>query len=167
MPTASPSSQETQSDHDLPDDLFQLWRIPLKNESDPSKAIPALRERIKELNCLYGISQLAERHSDSIDDLLQDLVNFLPYSWQYPEITCARIVFKDKIFKSKGEFISNFSLKKFCFHWFPVKVYYKFSLVIKKSISYIAGMNRNFFHIRVGTTLQFRNLVKDFQYDSI
>ncbi len=105
MPTAPLSSPETQSDQDLPglpEDLFQLWRIPLNNESDPSKAIPALRERIKELNCLYGISQLAERHSDSIDDLLQDLVNFLPHSWQYPEITCARIVFKEKTYKSKG-----------------------------------------------------------------
>lgn len=64
--------------------------------------IVALRERIKELNCLYGISQLAERHPDSIDDLLQDLVNFLPYSWQYPEITCARIVLKEKTYKSRG-----------------------------------------------------------------
>jgi len=105
MPKASHRSPETQSAQDvpgLPEDLFQLWRIPLNNESDPSKAIPALRERIKELNCLYGISQLAERHSDSIDDLLQDLVNFLPHSWQYPEITCARIVFKEKTHKSKG-----------------------------------------------------------------
>lgn len=105
MPAAPPSPPETQSAQDLPglpEDLFQLWRIPLHNESDPSKAIPALRERIKELNCLYGIAQLAERHSDSIDDLLQDLVNFLPHSWQYPEITCARIVFKEKTYKSKG-----------------------------------------------------------------
>ena len=105
MPTASFRSPETQSTQDLPElpeDLIQLWRIPLNNENDPSKAIPALRERIKELNCLYGISQLAERHSDSIDDLLQDLVNFLPHSWQYPEITCARIVFKEKTYKSKG-----------------------------------------------------------------
>jgi len=105
MPTASPRSIETQSAQDppeLPENLFQLWRIPLSNERDPSKAIPALRERIKELNCLYGISQLAERHSDSIDDLLQDLVNFLPHSWQYPEITFARIVFKEKSYKSSG-----------------------------------------------------------------
>jgi len=105
MPAASLRSPETQSAQELsglPQDLFHLWRIPLNNESDPSKAIIALRERIKELNCLYGVSQLAERHPDSIADLLQDLVNFLPHSWQYPEITCARIVFKEKIYKSKG-----------------------------------------------------------------
>jgi hypothetical protein len=105
MPAPSFRSPDTKSVKDspkLPEDCSQLWRIPLNNESDPSKLIIALRERIKELNCLYGISQLAERHSDSIDELLQDLVNFLPHSWQYPEITCARVVFKGKTYKSSG-----------------------------------------------------------------
>ena len=83
-------------------DLFRLWRIPLNNETDPSKLMTALRERIKELNCLYGIAQLAELHPDSIEDLLRDLVNFLPYSWQYPESACARIVFKGETYKSSG-----------------------------------------------------------------
>ena len=86
----------------LPKELFNLWRIPFNNEVEPSKLIVALRQRIKELNCLYGIAHLAERHSDSIEDLLRDLVNFLPFSWQYPEITCAKIIFKGKTYKSKG-----------------------------------------------------------------
>ena len=86
----------------VPEELFHLWRIPFNNESDPSKLIIALRERIKELNCLYGVAHLAERHSDSIDDLLKELVNFLPFSWQYPEIACARILFKGQTYKSKG-----------------------------------------------------------------
>jgi len=52
------------------------------------------------LNCLYGIAQLAERHFDSLNDLLEELVNFLPHSWQYPDMTCARIVFKEDTYKS-------------------------------------------------------------------
>ena len=83
-------------------DLFRLWRIPFNNETDPEKLMKALRERIKELNCLYGIAELAELHPDSIEDLLRDLVNVLPYSWQYPEIACARIVFKGETYKSRG-----------------------------------------------------------------
>jgi DNA-binding NarL/FixJ family response regulator len=83
-------------------DLALLWRIPFPDEIDPDQVEHALRERIKELNCLYGISQLAERNPNSLDNLLQDLVNFLPYSWQYPEITCARILFKGKTFTSKS-----------------------------------------------------------------
>ena len=84
------------------DDLTLLWRIQPGEETEPEKVGMALRERIKELNCLYGISQLADRYSDSMDDLLQNLVNFLPLSWQYPETTCVRIVFTEKIYKSKG-----------------------------------------------------------------
>jgi DNA-binding CsgD family transcriptional regulator len=83
-------------------ELALLWRIPFPTEIEPDEVEPALRERIKELNCLYGVSQLAERHLYSLDDLLQDLVGFLPYSWQYPDITCARIIFKGKTYMSDG-----------------------------------------------------------------
>lgn len=81
-------------------ELALLWRIPFSTETDPVKVDYALRERIKELNCLYGISQLAERHMYSIEDLLQELVDFLPYSWQYPEVTCARILYKGNTYTS-------------------------------------------------------------------
>jgi DNA-binding CsgD family transcriptional regulator len=88
----------------------RLWRIPFNNEIEPSKVETALRERIKELNCLYGIAQLAERHSDSIEALLRELVTFLPLSWQYPEVTCARIMFKGKTYKSKGFRVTKWRL---------------------------------------------------------
>ncbi|MDY7035566.1 MAG: hypothetical protein SV375_05305, partial [Thermodesulfobacteriota bacterium] len=96
MPTKKPLTSQTAKKNfrDTPKELFRLWQIPFNNDIEPSKLMVALRERIKELNCLYGIAQLAERHSDSIEELLRDLVHFLPFSWQYPEITCARIIFK-------------------------------------------------------------------------
>jgi DNA-binding CsgD family transcriptional regulator len=68
----------------------------------PGEAVMALRERIKELNCLYGISQLAERNQHSLDGFLQDLVRYLPYSWQYPDTACARITFREKTYTSSG-----------------------------------------------------------------
>ena len=83
-------------------DLALLWRIPFPTEIEPDKVEYALRERIKELNCLYGISQLAERNLYSLDSLLQELVIFLPHSWQYPEFTCARILFKGETYTSHG-----------------------------------------------------------------
>jgi len=88
-------------------DLALLWRIPFPSEIEPEKVEAALRERIKELNCLYGVSQLAERHMYSLDALLQELVNFLPYSWQYPAITCSRILFKGKTYTSDGFKVTN------------------------------------------------------------
>jgi DNA-binding CsgD family transcriptional regulator len=85
-----------------PSELVPLWRIPFNNEEEHSKTERALRERIKELNCLYGIAQLAEHHYDSLNNLLEELVNFLPHSWQYPEVACTRIIFKEDTYKSDG-----------------------------------------------------------------
>jgi DNA-binding CsgD family transcriptional regulator len=90
------------NDKDNSDILSFLWQIPHDNLDDPEKVGRALRERVKELNCLYGMTQLAEYHNDSFEDFLKNLVNFLPPSWQYPEVTCARIVFKGKTYKSNG-----------------------------------------------------------------
>jgi signal transduction histidine kinase len=59
-----------------------------------------LIERIKELNCLYGISRLVEKENTSLDDILQGVVDLIPPAWQYPEVTCARISLKDRVFKT-------------------------------------------------------------------
>lgn len=88
-------------------DLALLWRIPFLDEKATGELEIALRERIKELNCLYGISQLAERYLHSLNGLLQELVNFLPYSWQYPEVTCARILFEGKTYTSDRFELTN------------------------------------------------------------
>jgi len=52
----------------------------------------ALRERIKELTCLYGIAQIARQPDKSLGNILQGIVDLLPPAWQYPEITSARLV---------------------------------------------------------------------------
>lgn len=100
---------KSSSDHtDLSASLYPekelkfLLPVPQKSEIDPAKIEAALLERIKELNCMYGMAILAERYSDSIEDFLRNLVNILPPSWQYPETTCARILFDGKTYKSRG-----------------------------------------------------------------
>jgi hypothetical protein len=61
-----------------------------------------LRERIKELDCLYDISSLRYGINFSLDDVLQAVVDFIPPAIQYPEITCARIMFDRYEFKTKN-----------------------------------------------------------------
>ena len=61
-----------------------------------------LRERVKELNCLYGISKLVEKPNIQLNEICQGVVNQLPASWQYPEITCARITLDYQEYRSKG-----------------------------------------------------------------
>lgn len=52
----------------------------------------ALRERVKELTCLYSLAQLAERPGITLAEILQGIVELLPPSWQYPEVTAARVL---------------------------------------------------------------------------
>ncbi len=51
----------------------------------------ALRERIKELTCLYNISRLAQTPELSLEDFLQNVVEYLPPAMQYPDIASAAI----------------------------------------------------------------------------
>jgi len=59
-----------------------------------------LGERVKELNCLYGISRFVEERNSSIDEILQGVVDLIPPSWQYPEVTCACIKLKNQQFRT-------------------------------------------------------------------
>jgi len=53
----------------------------------------ALGERIKELNCLYSTTNLLQQHGASFKKILGGIVDLLPPAWQYPDITCGRIVY--------------------------------------------------------------------------
>lgn len=68
--------------------------------TDRKKGEEALQERVKELNCLYGISRLAGREDYSLDQILSGTVDLLPPAWLFPEIACARIILDDREFKT-------------------------------------------------------------------
>jgi diguanylate cyclase (GGDEF)-like protein/PAS domain S-box-containing protein len=70
----------------------------------------ALRERVKELRAFFYISELAARTDFSLGSLCQELVNILPQSWQYPEITCARIVIGEQEFHTENFAASEWML---------------------------------------------------------
>lgn len=59
-----------------------------------------LGERIKELNCLFGLSKLVEEPGIDLEGIFQGLVDMLPPAWQYPGETCARIVFSGREYKT-------------------------------------------------------------------
>ena len=61
-----------------------------------------LKERVKELNCLYGISERLERPNISLVEILKEIVDLVPPAWQYPEITCARVILNDCTFTTKN-----------------------------------------------------------------
>jgi len=76
--------------------LQELYAFKEKYFSD------TLRERVKELNCLYSISHLVEKSGISLPQILQETVELIPPAWQYPEITCARITLEDQEFGTEN-----------------------------------------------------------------
>jgi len=62
----------------------------------------ALRERVKELTCLYGIAQLVERPGISLEEIMQGIVKLLPPAWLYPEVAFARIILDEHPYTTVG-----------------------------------------------------------------
>ncbi len=64
--------------------------------------INELKERVKELNCLYSITNLVRDKKLSFDETIKKIVDFIPQAWQYPNITCARITIRGEDYKTKN-----------------------------------------------------------------
>jgi signal transduction histidine kinase len=66
------------------------------------RAQAVLRERVKELTCLYGIDQIRERRDVSLAESLQGIASLLPSAWLYPDIACARIEHDGTVYATPG-----------------------------------------------------------------
>ncbi len=71
-------------------------------QRDYARQAYMLRERVKELNCLYGLSRLVEQDGMSIEELLQATTGLIPPAWQYPDITRARIEYRGFEYETEG-----------------------------------------------------------------
>jgi hypothetical protein len=80
----------------------EIQEIKSADKNNLEKISQKLRGRIKELNCLYDISSFRERNDFSLDSILQELIDFIPPACQYPEITCARIIFEGYEFTTRN-----------------------------------------------------------------
>jgi pyruvate,water dikinase len=61
-----------------------------------------LRERTKELHCLYRVDEILSRPEPSTDELLRGVVAALPPGWQFPNVCQARIVFDGRVYETPG-----------------------------------------------------------------
>ena len=59
-----------------------------------------LRGRVRELNCLYSISKIAEKKKPTIDNLMQSVIDIIPSSFQCPETTCVKACIGEMVFKT-------------------------------------------------------------------
>ena len=59
----------------------------------------AVKERLKELSCLYGISKIIEISGLSLEEIFRRIVILVPASWQYSEIAVCRIIVDEVEYK--------------------------------------------------------------------
>ncbi|HPS58784.1 MAG TPA: PEP/pyruvate-binding domain-containing protein [Spirochaetota bacterium] len=64
--------------------------------------INILRERAKELNCLYQVEEILSCNDSSLPDMFMAIIGIVPSGWQYPEICQARIVFQNKEYQNEN-----------------------------------------------------------------
>ena len=83
----------------------------MKSENqDNLSEIRNLKERQKELNCLYRISEILKNDNSSIEDVLLNIIEAIPYGYQFPEICTVAILLNGKEFHSKN--LSRTELKQ-------------------------------------------------------
>ena len=74
--------------------------------SDHPKALDRLlhdlRERAKELNCLYEVQELLNRPGTTLDDICQGIIRVIPPGWQYPDSCQAEITYGGRRYRSAG-----------------------------------------------------------------
>ena len=67
-----------------------------------NKLLVDLKERAKELNCLYEIEEVLSKPGLPLEDTFRNIVRTLPSGWQFPDICQARIVYDDIDARSDG-----------------------------------------------------------------
>ena len=67
-----------------------------------NKLIIDLKERAKELNCLYEVEEIMSKPNLSLKEVFREIVDTLPSGWQYSDICQARIVYGDFEVQTEG-----------------------------------------------------------------
>ncbi|MCP4639193.1 MAG: hypothetical protein GY851_02100 [bacterium] len=64
----------------------------MRAEAVRDELVHDMGERIKELQCMYGVADSVRRRA-SLEEVLQDATELIPPGWHYPEITRGKVVF--------------------------------------------------------------------------
>ena len=78
----------------------RILELQSQHAQSRSQIESVLRERVKELDCLYTISKFSEIHFQSADRFLQAVTERLPASFQYSDSASARIIWSDKSYRT-------------------------------------------------------------------
>ena len=84
------------TNEELKQEIQKRKRVEEKNNN----LIYEMEERVKELQCLYGISE-SIRKQNTLNEIFHDVIKYIPQGWHYPEYTRALIHFDGKDYIEK------------------------------------------------------------------
>jgi hypothetical protein len=75
----------------------------MNNKNKPLvKIVDDLKERAKELNCLYEVQGILQNFDASIEEICYSLIKAIPPGWQYPDVCQACITLRNSKYQSDG-----------------------------------------------------------------
>ena len=86
------------------------------NNKEAPNEMHILKERAKELNCLYQVDEILNNQRFSLAEMFEAIVQAIPSGWQFPEICEARIVYENNNYQTSKFYPSPYSEKS------PIKV---------------------------------------------
>ena len=69
-----------------------------RRQEEKDKLLHELSERVKELDCLYGLSQVNQKSDIPLGDVLTETARLLPPAFQYPDIASSRVSCEGRVF---------------------------------------------------------------------
>ncbi len=71
----------------------------MKDEKQAENHLHGLRERAKELDCLYKVEELLAGETRPLPEIFRDIIATIPCGWQYPKFCQAKIVCEDTVYE--------------------------------------------------------------------
>jgi len=66
------------------------------------KLVDELKERAKELNCLYEVQELLNNPKVTINTICKGIINAIPPGWQYPDVCQVKLDYNDKVYQTEN-----------------------------------------------------------------
>ncbi|PKN77821.1 MAG: sensor histidine kinase [Candidatus Cloacimonetes bacterium HGW-Cloacimonetes-1] len=79
-----------------------MSNLTTENNQQASDYIHQLKERIKELSCLYHIAEISNRPDLTLSSVLNQIIGILPPAMQYPVLSSARLLVDGVYYYSEG-----------------------------------------------------------------
>jgi pyruvate,water dikinase len=74
----------------------------MNDERTGEYLIDVLKERAKELNCLYRIEEYLNNRRLSLPEIFEGIISTIPSGWQFPELCEARLTYENTSYQTPG-----------------------------------------------------------------